>query len=315
MVQPHQGTSLGPEMEGRLTQAASWLDPEDVTPSEISWSREDKEHTTPRTCGPRRHVTETGRRGGRRALAGLHGGMLTFNGESASVLQDEKMLWVRRTGARRCECVERPDLCAQTAKVMVSRCVFHSLKMQQKADLFTDLRSLVCRHMRNANRGGVNPFPNLHQRAGPWRGAGWGAASTPPEKPSACGAAALRTSLSAAKGRGETGRTHPRRDDRDRQVAAVQEEGQHQEVDVAPVAGQQDHRVLLDGSLQLQGKGQAQRSRPPPRARTRTRTRQRPREAGRPGTEPVSGRAPPWMSADTLAGAVCAPPHPAGPEP
>lgn len=58
MVQPHQGTSLGPEMEGRLTQAASWLDPEDVTPSEISWSREDKEHTTPRTCGPRRHVTE-----------------------------------------------------------------------------------------------------------------------------------------------------------------------------------------------------------------------------------------------------------------
>lgn len=82
MVQPHQGTSLGPEMEGRLTQAASWLDPEDVTPSEISWSREDKEHTTPRTCGPRRHVTETGRRGGRRALAGLHGGMLTFNGRA-----------------------------------------------------------------------------------------------------------------------------------------------------------------------------------------------------------------------------------------
>lgn len=314
MVQPHQGTSLGPEMEGRLTQAASWLDPEDVTPSEISWSREDKAHDSTDVRPPEaRHRDRTqgwAPGAGRTARRDAN-----VQRESASVLQDEKMLWVRRTGARRCECVERPDLCAQTAKVMVSRCVFHSLKMQQKADLFTDLRSLVCRHMRNANRGGVNPFPNLHQRAGPWRGAGWGAASTPPEKPSACGAAALRTSLSAAKGRGETGRTHPRRDDRDRQVAAVQEEGQHQEVDVAPVAGQQDHRVLLDGSLQLQGKGQAQRSRPPPRARTRTRTRQRPREAGRPGTEPVSGRAPPGMSADTLAGAVCAPPHPAGPEP
>lgn len=48
---------------------------------------------------------------------------------------------------------------------------------------------------------------------------------------------------------GAYARTHPCCDHRHGQVIVVEDKGQHEEVDVAPVAGQQDHGVLLDRSL------------------------------------------------------------------
>lgn len=139
-------------------------------------------------------------------------------------------------------------------------CVFRrNLKIDQKTGLLTALRSLVHHQIKNVE----SRWWRLVPKPAPERRSVEGGEAAPPAEPVARWAAPLNTSLFIPKGSRETGRTHPRRDDRDRQVAAVQEEGQHQEVDVAPVAGQQDHWVLLDGSLQLEGKGPTQRSRFP----------------------------------------------------
>lgn len=115
-----------------------------------------------------------------------------------------------------------PPNCALTAAKMTTlRSVFHhNSKTHRNADLLTALQSLV-RHRTKAVESRRCP---LVPKPAPERGAMEGTRAGR-RGGARGGAAPLSASLSVTKGSRGPGRTHPRRDDRDGQVAAVQQEG------------------------------------------------------------------------------------------